>query len=369
MILGNELQARVWTVVQPTYDVGNFSGSILAAVQLLGDVIRNKSGLDADGQSLVGQAFGGSSPIIRLNSLRTESERDEQKGVELLLRGNYTGLRNPRSHDAKQDSAETAHAIIYFIDWLLGKIDKSKSPFEPNDVLTRVWDEHFVPTTQYAALLAAEVPAKIRLDVLLRLIQETKFIKLRAAKTFLAAMLPLLTPAEVELYWEALSERLRTITTDTEFVITVRLASVEWQKCSDIGRLRAENRLLRSLREGKGSSTSLAEQKGWLGLFSKDIYRSFTMKEELEQALFVKLSSFSKEDRDYVLANFMDQFIYLHPVPHGLIVNMLTSRLQHKDVEVYNGLSFLDDTQNTPEAWRVALKKTRDECYLDDIPF
>ena len=369
MILENEIEARVWAAVRSTYEASNYTGAITAAVQLLGDVIRNKSGIDADGQSLVGQAFGGTNPIVRLNALRTESDKDEQKGVEFLLRGIYTGIRNPRSHEVKQDGAEAANAILVFVDWLLQSIDKSKSPFEPNDIIEKVWDEHFVHTVKYASLLVLETPPRIRLDVLLRLLDGTKVPKLRNTKVFFTALLPELQEEDENLYWGAVSERLRTITTDAEFVVCVRLASINWSKCSEIGRLRAENRLLRAFREGKGSSVKFGEQKGWLGLWIKDIYRSFTMVEELKRAFYTKLTSWEKEDRDYVLASFMTEFVEMFQVPDDYLVHRLKTVLNSQDIAMYSGLSFLDHAA-TPEKWVASLKVVRDKVeFTDDVPF
>src|SRR5258706_14770394 len=99
-----ELAYRLVAAIRPTYDVGNYTGAIIAAVQLVSDVIRNKSGLDLDGQALAGGAFGGPNPIIKLSALRNETETDAKKDVEFLLGGNYTGIRNPRSYQTSGDS-------------------------------------------------------------------------------------------------------------------------------------------------------------------------------------------------------------------------------------------------------------------------
>jgi hypothetical protein len=48
----------------------------------LSDILREKSGTDGDGHKLVGKVLGGSSPILRVNKLQTESERDVQRGLE-----------------------------------------------------------------------------------------------------------------------------------------------------------------------------------------------------------------------------------------------------------------------------------------------
>jgi len=57
------------------------------------------SGIADDGDSLMNKAFGcdKQTPIIRFNSLTTESERDEQRGLMYLFKG-VVGLRNSKAH-------------------------------------------------------------------------------------------------------------------------------------------------------------------------------------------------------------------------------------------------------------------------------
>src|ERR1017187_9139148 len=112
MNLQTSISARLWAAVQTTYEAGNYTGAILDSIYFLSDLIRNKSGLDSDGNALVGAAFGGANPIIKVNPLQTDTDRDEQRGIEQLLRGVYTAIRNPRSHDKRSDSAEQADVIV-----------------------------------------------------------------------------------------------------------------------------------------------------------------------------------------------------------------------------------------------------------------
>src|SRR6267378_4230148 len=108
MTLEASLDERLWAAIEASYSVGNYSAAILDSLHFLSELIRTKSGLESDGHQLVGDAFGGPDPVIKINSLQTDSERNEQKGVEFLLRGLYTGVRNPRSHEKRVDTIDTA---------------------------------------------------------------------------------------------------------------------------------------------------------------------------------------------------------------------------------------------------------------------
>ena len=95
MNLETRLEPRLWEEVRGSVEARKYTNAILDAVHFLSDVIRERSGLEGDGVSLVGAAFGGSSPKLRVNRLRTESEQNTQRGVEALLRGIYQAIRNP----------------------------------------------------------------------------------------------------------------------------------------------------------------------------------------------------------------------------------------------------------------------------------
>src|SRR5262245_23306316 len=86
MNLETALDPRLWDAARTSLEARNFKAAILDGIHLLTDVIRQRSGLDGDGVALVGAAFGGSSPKLKVNRLQTESELNIQRGVEAMLR-------------------------------------------------------------------------------------------------------------------------------------------------------------------------------------------------------------------------------------------------------------------------------------------
>ena len=143
MNLQTHIKSDLWLAIQSTYEAGNYSHAILDAIHYLSNILREKTGADGDGKSLVGQALGGDSPRLRINRLQTETERNEQQGIESILRGMYQAIRNPRSHEQIVDKQETADAIIYFIDYLLIIIEKSEEPFVISKFMNCVFDPDF----------------------------------------------------------------------------------------------------------------------------------------------------------------------------------------------------------------------------------
>jgi uncharacterized protein (TIGR02391 family) len=153
MNLETALEPRLWEAIRTSIEARRFTPAILDAIHLLTDVIRERSGLEGDGVALVGAAFGGDSPKLKINRLQTESEQNIQRGMEAMLRGLYQAIRNPRSHEAWDDNERDAKALLLFVDYLLRIVDKSGSPFSLQALVARVLDPDFVPSERYAALL------------------------------------------------------------------------------------------------------------------------------------------------------------------------------------------------------------------------
>jgi len=79
----------------------NYFHAVLEAIKGVAERIRRFSGLTTDGADLVRAAFSIKAPILRLNSLKTETEISEQKGFSNILVGLFGAVRNPTAHAPK----------------------------------------------------------------------------------------------------------------------------------------------------------------------------------------------------------------------------------------------------------------------------
>lgn len=251
MNLSENLDDQLWSAVQATYEAENYSGAILESILYLTELIRNKSGLDSDGNQLVGSAFGGQSPIVKINALYTDSEKDEQRGIEQLLRGIYTGIRNPRSHDKKADTVETADAIISFVGWICRCLDNSKSKYDVDGILSAIFDQHFAKNERYASLLVERIPRRKRLDVLVSAFQRRLEGSSENLSFFAQATLGTLSPEEQDQFWLVVSDVLEGASEDSEFRSAVQIAEKSWIRISEIARIRVEHRLIKSIKDGE----------------------------------------------------------------------------------------------------------------------
>lgn len=89
--------------------------------------VREKSKLDKHGADLMSAALSlkGS---LKLNSQRTETERNEQEGLMHLCMGLMRAIRNPESHEPELDwpiTREDALDILSLISFLYRQVDKT----------------------------------------------------------------------------------------------------------------------------------------------------------------------------------------------------------------------------------------------------
>jgi len=79
----------------------NYFHCVLEATKSVAQKIRDKTGIEGDGASIVDQAFSVRSPLLALNTLRSDSEQSEQKGFANLLKGVFGTFRNVLAHAPK----------------------------------------------------------------------------------------------------------------------------------------------------------------------------------------------------------------------------------------------------------------------------
>lgn len=65
MNLQTHIKNDLWLAIQSTYEAGNYSHAIVDAMHYMSNILRDRTGVDGDGKSLVGQALGGDSPPIK----------------------------------------------------------------------------------------------------------------------------------------------------------------------------------------------------------------------------------------------------------------------------------------------------------------
>ena len=98
----------------------NYSHAVFEATKSVAEKIRQRTGLTSDGAELVDEAFGLKSPLLAINTLRTETEQTEQKGFANLVKGVFGVFRNVTAHAPKitwpideQDALDLLSLVSY----------------------------------------------------------------------------------------------------------------------------------------------------------------------------------------------------------------------------------------------------------------
>lgn len=103
----------------------NYFHAVFEAAKGLAQRIRELSGIDLDGTALVDRAFSVDKPILAFNTLRTETEKSEHRGLAALLKGCFAAVRNPMAHDPKilWEGEDDAADYLSLISLLHRKLD------------------------------------------------------------------------------------------------------------------------------------------------------------------------------------------------------------------------------------------------------
>ena len=106
----------------------NYFHAVLEAVKGVAERLRQMSGLATDGAELVNKALSTKSPIITLNSLTSETEINEQKGIANLMVGVFGAIRNPTAHAPKVVWAmpeQDALDVLAILSYVHRKLDSA----------------------------------------------------------------------------------------------------------------------------------------------------------------------------------------------------------------------------------------------------
>lgn len=377
MNLETILDERLWRSIQSFYEDRNFTGAILDAIYFMSDLIREKTGLESDGVTLVGQAFGGKAPKLKVNALQTDSDKNIQAGVEHMLRGLFRAIRNPRSHEKYTDDQKDADAIIIFVNYLLGVIDKSKAPFTKTEFLNRVFDPNFVKKERYAELLVKEIPPKQRLEVMLDIFRKKETGDGEKLRVFVSALLPKLTGAQQKDLFEVVSEELKTTNQDSSIRFALQIFPNDiLTKLDETARLRLENRLIESISQGYYDIDTQRCSRGALGTWAQDCCSYFLLRDDLENALVQLVRSEDPRQHEYLFRFFWKKLVELVNPPSDILVSYLKSKIRGGNKQFHQKL-YLEREYGDRE-WVKPFEKEINEFNAlelafdipeDDIPF
>ncbi len=350
MDINLEIEQDLWNSIENNYNKQSYTNAILDAMHLLTSTIRNKTGLEGDGASLIGQAFGGNNPYIRLNNFQTDSEKDFQKGIMEMLKGLYTAIRNPRSHEKISDDKPETDSIIIFINYLLKIIDKSKISFEKSEFIKRVFDQHYVPSQEYSDLLANEIPKRQRADIAISVILERQAGDIDNLQFFISSLFKLLEETEISRIYKVVSEELKMTSDPIDIRTILHICPAKyWCKLDKIVKIRIENIVCNDIYSGSYNSETDKCEAGALGTWIEtDHIKCFQDFDTFMYKIIKKLESGNKQEKDYINKYFWYKICKAnHDNINQWLVRFITTGLQSYNDElikkITNELIFEED--------------------------
>lgn len=380
MNLETQIRAELWSAVRVRWENRDFSGAVLDAMYFLSDMIRQKGDLEGDGVSLVGQAFGGSNPRIKVTRLRTETDRNVQAGTEAILRGMYQAIRNPRSHEKMKDSEGDAFAVIIFLDYMIRVVGEARSVFSEQSFLERVFDDDFVAEERYAKLLVEEVPTAKCLEVALEVFRQRNHGKGEHLSLLFEQLIPRLEHEERSDFYREVSDDLRTEDDEARIRLAVQMIPPDqWNLIEEVARLRIENKFVKSIRVGRYDPRSGKCLAGAFGTWGRRVLERSSLLEKAKQMLIRNLRSDDQFQRAYVLEYFFSWLCDLPDMPSRALELAVKSRLSEGDSELKSAaeVQFMFDKERD---WSDVVKEALEAFVAvepqpnlsepdDDLPF
>ncbi|MDP3468483.1 MAG: TIGR02391 family protein [Daejeonella sp.] len=362
------IEERLWNFIKRNYNSENYTNAVLDSIQFVGDVIREKSGLDGDGNTLVGAAFGGENPRIKLNKLKTETEKNIQKGIESILRGIYSAYRNPRSHSKTDDSERDAFEIIIFLNHLLKVIDKSTGRFTVDLFLKRVFDEDFVQSKKYSDLLIKDVPSNKYFEITVEIFRAKESGKIHNLKFIWEGLMEKLSENDKKEITSLASEELRFTDSLSKVVRCIALFKDTWEELDEDARLRSENKLIKCIGRGEKSVTGNLNQDAVYATWLPQILKKSLLKSEIADAIYDAIESKDLDKQRLVLDTFGHYFDELEPLA------FLESFDHLFEVELKNGNGVIYDfiTRRGSKERKIKFKELMDSFVdpsEDNLPF
>lgn len=122
-----QFHPKVVETSKSLFETGHYAQAIFEAFKAINNFAKEKTGQYLDGKDLMAKVFREQGPLIKLNKLKTQSERDEQEGFKFLFMGAMVGIRNPKAHDnvIQTDPYRTLE-YLSFASLLMRRIEEGK---------------------------------------------------------------------------------------------------------------------------------------------------------------------------------------------------------------------------------------------------
>jgi uncharacterized protein (TIGR02391 family) len=120
------LHSRIADVARDLFLDGHHFEAVFAASKALVNFVKERSGSDLDGASLMRNVFSKNSPMLAFNDLSDQTQLDEQEGMMHLFEGAVLGIRNPGGHSFPEGTEQRAIEYISLLSLLAYRVQEAK---------------------------------------------------------------------------------------------------------------------------------------------------------------------------------------------------------------------------------------------------
>ncbi len=119
-----QFHPKVIEASKELFEDGHYRDAIYRAFVEVNNFVKDKANSQLDGRKLMSTVFSLDNPVIKLNPLKTQSDKDEQEGFMFLFMGAMEGIRNPKAHEnIIQNDPYKALEYLSFASLLMQTID------------------------------------------------------------------------------------------------------------------------------------------------------------------------------------------------------------------------------------------------------
>lgn len=352
------VRPELLALVEDRLEAGAYTDAILTTFRHLTERLRELSGKDGDGVALVGQALGGNAPPIRINRLTTRSDQNEQQGLEQLVRGLYTCIRNPRTHEHLEDSAEFCFRAVLMIDTVLGYLENRITEFDVEGFCQRVFDPYFVPSHEYAEAIVADIPEGYLFEAFREVFDRRSEGDLKALRFAFEALLGRLDGESLEEATEVMASALRAETEEERISAVLGILRADlWGSLPADVRLRLERMILESCRQGSFDYYQQRVEEGDLGRWGSKFGKDFSNRKDLVQAIVDRLYE-NWGSQNYIARHFLYSLpeIVAGEDEIAEVARAMTYALVTNKAYLLRG-RFKEVCTNYPLSWRQCLRE------------
>jgi len=175
--------------------------------------------------------------------------------------------------------------------------------------------------------------------------------------------------------YQFVSEELKNTQNDTSvrFIIQVIPQSC-WRNFEESARLRTENKLIKSIKNGRYIDMEEKCISGGFGAWALKIINDFILKDELVDVLLTKLESTDSLEQDYVFRFFFSHFHKFPNSPTPRMIEIISKGLKEGDKRFYD---LVEPLIAQSQSWAATFSELYEDfvereptpTVEDDIPF